>query len=116
MSARQVCADVGDGGAQSVSQVARDLPPAADPAGAGGAAEDLRRHSRPVHGPAAAVRVRRLPSRGQLPLPRRLRGPGEAVAGDHLPAARLQDQVPRELLPPPRKPRVRQYQPHLRLL
>ena len=42
MSAREVSADVRDGGAQSLSQVARDLPPAADPPGAGGAAENLR--------------------------------------------------------------------------
>ena len=75
-----------------------------------------RRHPRSVHGPAAPVRVRRVPARVQLPVPGGLRGPGEAVAGGHLPAAGLQDQVPGELLPPEGQPRVRQHQQNLRLL
>ncbi|KAL1427442.1 hypothetical protein MTO96_017399 [Rhipicephalus appendiculatus] len=57
-----------------------------------------------------------LSSREQLPLPGRLRGPGTTFAGDHLPPPLLQDQIPRELLHPARKPRVRLHQPHLRLL
>ena len=71
---------------------------------------------RTVLRPAAAVRVRRFPARVELPVPGRLRGPGEAVTGDDLPAARLQDQVPGELLPPQGQPRVRQHQQNLRLL
>ena len=38
------------------------------------------------------------------------------VTGDHLPAACVQNQVSRELLLVARQPRVRQHQPHLRLL
>ena len=40
----------------------------------------------------------------------------QAVAGDHLPAAGLQDQVPGEFLSVARQPRVRQHQQNLRLL
>mmetsp|Transcript_7290 Transcript_7290/g.21525 ORF Transcript_7290/g.21525 Transcript_7290/m.21525 type:complete len:308 (+) Transcript_7290:380-1303(+) len=94
----------------------RGLHGAAHPVGARGAHQDLRRHPRAVPRPAAALRVRGLPARGQLPVPRRLRGPRQAVARDDLPAARVQDQVPGELLHPAGQPRVRVHQPHLRLL
>lgn len=52
--------------------------------------ENKRRYSRPIRGPAAFVRVRRIPPRGQLPFPGGLRGPRKAIARDHLPHARLQ--------------------------
>jgi len=65
---------------------------------------------------SAALRVWRLPPRGQLPLPRRLRRPWQTVSRDDMPFACIQDQVPRELLRSPRQPRVRLHQPHLRLL
>lgn len=45
-------------------EIPRDLPPAADPVGARGAAEDLRRHSWTVFRPLAAVRVRWLSAAG----------------------------------------------------
>lgn len=56
--------------------------------------------------PAEAVWVRRLPSREQLPVSGRLCGQGEAVAGNHLSSARLQNQVPWEFLSVEGKPRV----------
>lgn len=77
---------------------------------------DLRRYPRPILRPPPPLRVRRLPPRSQLPLPRRLRRPRQAIARDHLPATRLQDQVPGELLRAARQPRVRVHQPHIRLL
>ncbi|CAL9133821.1 unnamed protein product [Musa textilis] len=92
------------------------LPQPARPPRAGGAHQHLRRRAWAVLGPPPAVRVRWRAPHLQLPLPRRLRRPGEAEHRDHLPPARLQDQVPRQLLPPPRQPRVRLHQPHLRLL
>jgi hypothetical protein len=81
-----------------------------------GADPDLRRHPRPVPRPAAHVRVLRLSARRQLPLPRRLRRPREERPRVHLPPLRVQDQVPGELLPAARQPRVRVDQPDLRLL
>ena len=53
-----------------------------------------RRHPRAVLGPAAAVRVWRVPSGGQLPVPGGLRGQGQAEPGDHLPAACVQSEAP----------------------
>ena len=50
-----------------------------------------RRHSRPVYRLAAAVRIRRLPSRGKLSVPGRLCRPWQAVTGNHLPFTRIQD-------------------------
>ena len=44
---------------------------------------------------------------GQLPVPWRLRGPRQAILGSCMSPLRLQDQIPREFLPPQRKPRVR---------
>lgn len=41
---------------------------------------DLRRHPWTVLRPLASFRVRRFSTRGKLPLPRRLRGPRQAVA------------------------------------
>ena len=99
-----------------MSQVARDLPEPADSAGAGGAPEDLWRHPRPVHRLVATVRVRGVPARVQLPLPGRLRGQRKAVIGDHLSAARVQDQIPRKLFHAQRESRVRQHQQNLRFL
>jgi len=75
-----------------------------------------RRYSRSVLRPVETVRVRRISTREQLPVPRRLRRPRQTVARDHLPAARIQDQISRKLLPASRQPRVCQHQPHLRLL
>jgi hypothetical protein len=74
---------------------------------------DGRRHPRTVLRPPPTVRVRWLSARSQLPLSRRLRRSREAVAGDNLPPACVQDQVPGELLHPPRQPRVRKHQPYL---
>ncbi len=55
---------------------------------------DLRRYPRPVLRSSAPLRIRWLPSRGELPFPRRLRRPWQAVSRDHLPPSCLQDQVP----------------------
>ena len=65
-----------------------------------------RRRSPPPHG-------RRPPSFHTL---QRLRRQREAIARDHLSAVGLQNQVPGELLHPPREPRVRFHQQNLRLL
>jgi len=62
----------------------------AEPPRARGADQDLRRRARAVLGPAAAVRVRGVPSGGQLPVPWGLRGPREAEPRDDLPAAGVQ--------------------------
>jgi hypothetical protein len=53
-----------------------------------------RGHPRAVLRPSAALRVRRLPARGQLPLPGRLRRQGQAVARNHLPPLSLQGTLP----------------------
>mmetsp|Transcript_7292 Transcript_7292/g.21536 ORF Transcript_7292/g.21536 Transcript_7292/m.21536 type:complete len:308 (+) Transcript_7292:380-1303(+) len=94
----------------------RGLHGAAHPVGARGAHQDLRRHPRAVPRPAAALRVRGLPARGQLPVPRRLRGPRAPVHRDDRAAPLLQDQVPGPRVPAAGQPRVRGAQPHLRLL
>lgn len=70
----------------------------------------------PIHRPSPAVRMRWLPAGVELPLPRRLRRPGEEQHRDDMPPPRLQDQIPGQLLPPPGQPRMRLHQPHLRLL
>ena len=54
-------------------KIPRDFPPAADFIGVGGAAEDLRWHSRTVFRLVAAVWVRRLPTTSKLSVSRRLR-------------------------------------------
>lgn len=56
--------------------------------------------------PTEALWIWGFPSREQLPVSGRLRGQREAVSGNHLSSAGLQNQVPRELLPPERKPWV----------
>jgi len=58
---------------------------------------------------ATTVRVRRVSTRKQLLVPRWLRRPRQTIAGDHLSAARLQDQVPWELLSTSWQPWVCQY-------
>ena len=75
-----------------------------------------RWHPRSVLRPAPFIRIRRLSARVQLPFPRRLRGPRQAVPRDHLSASRLQNQISGELLSAPGQPRMRQHQSHLRLL
>ena len=77
---------------------------------------DSRRCTRSVLRFATVIRIRRLSTRVQLPLPRRLCWPRQTIPRNHLPSPRLQDQVPRELLPPAREPRVCLYQSHIRLL
>lgn len=53
-------------------------------------APSIRRHPRTILGPIEALRVWWLPSRGKLPLPRRLRRSWKAEPRDHLPAASIQ--------------------------
>jgi len=66
----------------------------------------FRGHTRAVSRPVATVRVRWFSAGFQLSIPGRLRGQRKAERGDHMSAPGLQDQIPRELLPSPRKPRV----------
>ena len=116
MPARKDRRNVGGWSARPLPEVTGDFPSAADPARAGGTAQDLRRHTRPIHRLVTAVRVRRLPAGGQLLVPRGLRRPGQTVVGDDMPAARVQDQVPGELLLATRQSRVRQHKQDIRVL
>lgn len=77
---------------------------------------DCRWYPWPVLRPSSPVRIRRLPARIKLPLSRRLRGPRQTVARDHLPPSRLQNQISRKLFPSTRKPWVRQHQQNIRIL
>jgi hypothetical protein len=77
---------------------------------------DLRRHSRTILRSPTTLRVRRIPPRGELPVPWRLRGSRQTVAGNYLPPSGVQDQIPGEFLHPSRQPRMRFNQPHLWLL
>merc|ERR1712241_349184 len=108
-------ADDGGGGARSLPQVERALPAATNPPRAGGSTENLWGYPRPVYRPAAFVRVRRLPARSKLSLPRGLRGQREAESRDNLSPTRIQDQIPWELFPSQRKPRMRFDQSDLRI-
>ena len=101
---------------RAVSEVEGDIPVAAHPARTGSAAQDLRRHSRPVLWFITPLWVRRVPARIKLPLPGRLRRSGEAIVRNNLPAAGIQNQVPGKLLPAAWQSRMRFNQPHLRLL
>lgn len=74
---------------------------------------DLRWYPRPILRSSAPLWIRWLPARSQLPFPRRLRWPWQAVPRNHLPSPRIQDQVPRKFLRPPWEPRVRIHQPNL---
>lgn len=56
-----------------------------------------RRYPRPILRLTPTIRVRRLPPRGQLPFPRRLRRSWQAVTRDHLSSACLQNQISRKL-------------------
>ena len=76
----------------------------------------MRRHPRPILRPTQTVRVRWLPTRSELHLLRRLRRQRQTVARNHLPAACIQNKVPRKLLFAQRQPRVRLNQQNLRLL
>lgn len=78
--------------------------------------QNLRRHPRPVPRPAQTLRLRRISSRGQLPLSRRLRRPRKAANRSDLFIVRLQNQVSRELLLVERKPRVSEDQQVVRIL
>lgn len=62
------------GGSRSLLEVTRDFPSATDPARTRSSAQDLRRYSRSVFRSSSTVRVRRISTTSQLPLPRRLRG------------------------------------------
>lgn len=77
---------------------------------------NYRWHSRTILRPVATVRVRWIPTREQLPLPGRLRRQRKTIFGDNLPVACIQNQVSRELLFAPRKPRVRVHQQDIWIL
>lgn len=100
----------------ALPKVADRVHAAAADARAQGANKGGRRHPWAVLRPPAALRVRRLPAQGQLPVSRGLRRPREAEPGDHLPALSLQDKVPAKLLRTEGQPRVRVDKPHIRLL
>ena len=100
----------------TVSEITRDFPVAAHPAGAGGPTQNLWRYPRPVLWPAALVWVWWFPSRIQLFVPWRLCGSREAVLGDHLPVVGIQNQVSWELLPSTWQPWVCLHQSDLWLL
>lgn len=116
IQARQECTANRKRDPRTLPQVKGDIPVTAHPLGVGSPAQDLRRHTRPVLRPAPSVRVWRIPPRVQLLVPGRLRGQREAVAGDDLPTAGLQDQIPRKLFPAERQPRMRLHKPYLRVL
>ena len=75
----------------------------------------IRWYPRPVLRLVEIVRVRRLPTWVELLVPWRLCGSWQAVAGDHLSPARLQNQISGELLLTSRKPRMREYKSNLRV-
>lgn len=77
-------------------------------------ATPYRRHTRPVHGPVASLRVRWLPAVRQLSIPRRLRRSGPAIARNDMLAAGVQGQISRELLFAARQPRVCHHQSDIR--
>merc|ERR1711935_223139 len=103
-------------GARLVRQIARDFSVSANSARVGGAVEDLRRYSRPVHGLVETVRVRRIPARVELLVPWRLCRSGQAVVGVDLSAPCLQDQIPGEFLFASWESRVRLNQSDIWLL
>ena len=59
-----------------------------------------RRHPRTILRPFATLRIWRVPTRSQLPVPRRLRRQRETVPRNHLPTPCLQNQISRKLLHP----------------
>lgn len=76
----------------------------------------FRWYSWTVHGSPSTIWVRRVPPGVQLPVPRGLCGPGEAVPGNHLSSSSLQDQIPGKFLPFARQPWKCQYKQNIRLL
>ena len=77
---------------------------------------NFRRRAWPILWLTASIWVRWLPSRCKLLVLGRLHWPWKAVPWDCVPAACLQNQVPRELFPLAWKSRVRLNQPHLWIL
>lgn len=73
----------------------------------------IRWHSRTVLWLAQTVRVRRIPSRVKLSVLGRLCGSRQAVARNHLPPTRVQNQISGKLLLAARQPRVCKYKSNL---
>ena len=77
---------------------------------------DHRRRSRSILRFVAFVWIRRLSARSQLPFSWRLCRSRQAIVGNHMPVASLQNQISREFLFVARQSRVRIYQQNIRIL
>ncbi len=76
----------------------------------------FRWYSWAIHRFTTVVWIRRIPTRGKLPISRRLRWQRETVFGNHLLVVSVQNQISRKLLPVERESWVCQHKSHLWVL